>query len=115
MIPVTAETVRAVYVMLQSFPPFSRWNLPSAGKVRFVVAPLKSRWGDFDPNTHTIRISTVNVTTFLSLVTAVSHEMVHLKQDVSGKWPAKDAHNAHFKKMASHVCRHFPFFDAGNF
>lgn len=115
MIPVTAETVRAVYVMLLSFPPFSRWNLPPADEVIFVVAPLRSRWGDFDPNNHTIRISTVNVTTFLSLVTAVAHETVHLKQDISGRWPAKDAHNTHFKKMAARVCKHFPFFDIANF
>lgn len=115
MVPVTAETVRAVYVMLLCFPPFSRWSLPPPEKVNFCVAPLKSMWGDFDPNNHTIRISTVNVTTFLSLVTAVAHEMVHLKQDVSGRWPAKDAHNADFKRMAKQVCKHFPFFDPGNF
>lgn len=115
MIPVTAETVRAVYVMLLSFPPFSRWNLPPPEKVNFCVAPLKSRWGDFDPNNHTIRISTVNVTTFLSLVTAVAHETVHLKQDINGRWPAKDAHNSDFKRMAKQVCKHFPFADIGNF
>lgn len=115
MVPITPETVKAVYVMLLSFPPFSKWNLPAANKVTFVVAPLRSRWGDFDPNNHTIRISTVNVTTFLSLVTAVAHEAVHLKQDISGRWPAKDAHNAHFKKMATRVCKHFPFADIGNF
>jgi predicted metal-dependent hydrolase len=115
MIPITPETVRAVYTMLLEFPPFSKWNLPAANKVTFVVAPLKSMWGDLDPNTHTMRVSTVKVTTFLSLVTVVAHEMVHLKQDVSGRWPAKDAHNAHFTKLATRVCKHFPFFDPANF
>lgn len=113
MIPITPETVKAVYQCLLAFPPFSRWNLPS--KVVFVVEPLKSMWGDFDPNTHTIRVSTLKVTTFLSLVIVVAHEMAHLKQDIDGRWPAKDAHNAHFNRLAGKICKHFPFFDPGNF
>ncbi len=113
MIPVTAETVRAVYEMLTAFPPFNRWSLPAADKLNFAVEPLRSRWADYDPNTKTLRVSSERVSSFQSLLLAVSHEVVHVKQDLMG-WPAKDAHNADFKRMAKQVCKAFDF-DEKNF
>src|SRR6185295_14083410 len=108
-VPVTAETIRSVYVLLQSFPPFSRWNLPTVEKLNFTTAPLKSMWGDYDPRSRTIRISSAKVSTFQNLVLAVSHEIIHLKQDELGRYPVKESHNADFKRMAQQVCKAFDF------
>ena len=113
MVPVNAETVRAVYEMLTAFPPFNRWNLPAADKVNFAVAPLKSMWGDYNPQTKTLRISSAKVSSYQSLLLATAHEMVHVKQDLMG-WPAKDPHNADFKRMAAQVCKAFDM-DSANF
>lgn len=113
VIPVTAETVRAVYVMLTAFPPFSRWSMPAADKLNFAVEPLVSRWGDFDPRSMTLRISSARVSTYQSLLLAVCHEAVHVRQDMI-HWPAKDPHNALFKKLASQVCKAFEL-DPANF
>lgn len=109
---VTAEHVLAVYKMLKAFPPFCRWNLPAS--VNVDVVPFKSFRADYDPTTRTIRVSFQKITTFLCLVEAVAHEMCHLRQDMIGRWPAGDAHNADFKRMARQVCKHFPY-DPGNF
>lgn len=113
-IPVTADSIRSVYVLLLRFPPFCRWNLPPPEKLTFYVVPYKSEWGEYNPEKKTVRVSTVKVSTFLSLVEAVAHEMCHVRQDVSGRYPVKDVHNADFKRYAKQVCKHFPFFDPLN-
>ena len=112
MIPVTAETILAVYVMLKAFPPFSRWGLPA--KINTESVPYKSFRADFNPNTNTLRVSHTKVMTFHCLVEAVAHEMCHMRQDVIGRWPMRGDHNADFQRMAKQVCKHFPF-DPGNF
>ena len=112
MIPVNAETVLAVYQMLRHFPPFNRWHLPAT--VNADVVPFKSFRADYDPKTRTIRVSFRKVTTFHCLVEAVAHEMCHVRQDMMDRWPAGDAHNADFRRMAKQVCKHFPF-DPANF
>lgn len=109
---VNAEHVLAVYKMLLSFPPFSRWHLPD--KVNTAVVPFKSFRADYDPKTHTIRVSFEKITTFHCLVEAVAHEMCHIRQDRMNRWPVGDVHNADFQRMAKQVCKHFPF-DPANF
>jgi hypothetical protein len=114
MIPVTADSIRSVYVLLQAFPPFCRWSLPPPEDLTFYVVDFKSEHAEYDPNKKTIRVSTENVSTFLSLLQAVGHEMIHVRQDVSGRYPVKNVHNADFKRYARQVCKHFPFLDPLN-
>lgn len=114
MVPVTPESVSAVYEMLIQLPPFVKWGMPPVTKVNFAVEPLVSMWGDYDPRSKTIRISSAKVSTFTNLVLAVAHESCHVKQDFSNRWPVKDPHNAYFKKLASQVCRTYDF-DERNF
>lgn len=108
---VNAEHVLAVCKMLLAFHPFNRWHLPAT--VNTAVVPFKSFRADYDPKTHTIRVSFEKITTFHCLVEAVAHEMIHVRQDRIGRWPVKDAHNADFRRMAKQVCEHFPF-DSAN-
>jgi len=114
MIPVTADSIRSVYVLLQQFPPFCRWSLPPPEDLTFYVVHFKSEHAEYDPNKKTIRVSTARVSTFLSLLAAVAHEMVHLRQDVADRYPVKDMHNAEFKKCVRQICKHFPFLDPLN-
>ena len=114
MIPVTAETIKSVYVLLLQFPPFSRWNLPPPEKLTFYVVDYKTEWGEYHPVKMTVRVSTENVSTFLSLLQAVAHECIHIRQDVSGRYPVKKMHNADFKRYVKQVCKHFPFLDPMN-
>lgn len=112
-IPVTAETVRAVYVCLLNFPPFNRWSLPAPDKLTFDAVPYTSEWGEYHPEKKRLRVSMAKVSTFDNLVLAVAHEMCHVKEDVSGRW-AKKHDNAYFKRLAGQVCKHF-LFDKANF
>lgn len=112
-IPVTADTVKAVYTCLLSFPPFCRWNLPSPDKLTFDAVPYTSEWGEYHKEKKRLRVSTAKVSTFQNLVLAVAHEMVHVKEDVAGKWSQKHD-NAYFKRLAGQVCRTFEF-DEKNF
>ena len=114
MIPVTADTIKSVYVMLLSFPPFCRWNLPPAENLTFYVVPFTSEHAEYDPNKKTLRVSVVRVSTFLSLIAAVAHEMAHVRQDYAGRWPVKNVHNAEFHKLTQQICKHFPFLDPLN-
>lgn len=114
MVPVNADTARAVYTMLREFPPFCRWSLPEADKLNFACEALTSRWADYDPNTKTLRVSTAKLSKFQSLLVAVAHEMCHVRQDFSGRWPAKNHHDAFFKEMTQQVCKSFDF-DPANF
>lgn len=112
-IPVTADTVKAVYTCLLAFPPFNRWRLPLPDSLTFYAVPYTSEWGEYNAERKTLRISMAKVSTFQSLVLAVAHEMVHVREDVAGRW-AKKHDNAYFKKLADQVCRTFEF-DRANF
>lgn len=112
---ITPEKVSAVYTMLLSMEPFCRWSLPAAKSITFAVADLKSRRGDWDPNTKTLRVSTVCITTFLGLVGVVAHEMCHVRQQkLCRLTDANDGHQTDFKKMTAQICKEFPF-DPGHF
>ncbi len=108
MIPVTKETVEATYTWLLHFPPFNRWNLPAAERLNFAVDHLKSMWADYDPETKTVRVSSAKVSTYPSLLQAVAHEMIHVREDAVGKW--SDKHDtAFFKRSVKLVCKHWGF------
>lgn len=115
MIPVTADSIRSVYVLLLAFPPFCRWSLPKSDELTFYTVDFISEEAEYDPNRNSIRVSTATVSTFLSLLAAVAHEMAHLRQNVAGRYPVKRMHNADFKKYARQICKHFPFLDPLNF
>lgn len=113
---ITPEKVRAVYQMLLSLEPFDKWNLSAANRITFAVAPLKSRRGDWDPNTNTLRVSTVCITTFPALVAVVMHEICHVRQQRLCRLPdSADGHNGDFNRMRDQICKHHGFLDPGIF
>ena len=113
---ITIEKVRAVYTMLLQMEPFNRWSLPAENQITFALAPLTGRRGDWDPNTHTLRVSTACITTFLGLVGVVAHEICHIRQQMIGRSPeANGGHNKEFHRMAGQICKEFPFLDFGHF
>ena len=112
---ITPEKVKAVYTMLLTMEPFLNWTMPAAKSITFAVAPLKSRRGDWDSNTKTLRVSTECITTFLGLVGVVAHEMIHVRQQQMCRLPdSAEGHNGDFRRMTSQICKEFPF-DPGHF
>lgn len=112
---ITPEKVRAVYQMLLQMEPFNNWTFHAVSQITFAVAPLKSRRGDWDSNTKTLRVSTVCITTFLGLVGVVAHEMIHVRQQQMCRLPdSAEGHNGDFTRMTLQICKEFPF-DPGHF
>lgn len=108
MLPITPTTVKATYTWLKTFPPFNKWRLPNPEKLNFSVESLKSRWADYDPETKTLRVSSARVSTYHSLIQAVAHEMIHVKEDLAGRW--SDKHDTvYFKSRCKTICKHWGF------
>lgn len=100
--------------MLKELPPFNRWTLPESSRLMFEITDHSSRFGDYSSAAKTIRVSLLRVQSFQGLLKTVAHEMIHVNQDFTGKWPKRNAHNAAFCKKAKQVCEIFNF-DPGEF
>jgi hypothetical protein len=115
-LPITSDRLAAVYDMLQTFPPFSRWGLPKAQDVKFHVAKTV-RWHAawwIEGNTHHIEVSGKKHAHLASLVCSMAHEMIHVRQRIAKTETNGTEHNAEFKHLGTLVCRRFGF-DAGQF
>jgi len=108
MVPVTPATLKATYEWLLAFPPFSRWKLPPARKITFYVTDFVSEWAQFDCDKMTLRVSTAGVGSYDMLIKVMAHEMIHVREHVSGKWAHKHD-SAFFKQARAMVCKHFGF------
>jgi hypothetical protein len=108
MIPVTAETIRATYEWLSHFPPFCRWHLPPAKKITFYVTDFVSEVAEYDHIKKTLRVSTANVGTYDMLIRVMAHELIHVREHVSGKWTVKHD-SAFFRQSRAMICKHFAF------
>ena len=116
--PITETTMKAMYSMLREIPPFSKWGLPPKGSVTFLTFKTKEsvkrrgtllgEYGHFYPGgnkgkRHGIRIN--KGCNFHELLSVMGHEMVHLKQEVSGTLVKGECHDKNFRRMASQVCK----------
>lgn len=100
---VTPEIAEAMYNLLRSMRPFSKWNLPDSDQVGFHINGLKGEMGShlYHTDAHHIRLSQRHVRDFESLSTTVAHEVIHMKQLMDGK---KRDHGNYFKQHAFQVC-----------
>lgn len=108
---VTPQRIREAYSFLRECPPFSRWGLPDAAELRFEVLHSRDH-AEFDPTQrrHAIRVNPMTHLTLEQLFGSVAHEMVHLRQEMTGRYPVKrDAHNADFRRWAKQVCHSLGF------
>lgn len=105
----TVEMLRHTYEMLRAMQPFHRWSLPVAHKIKFSVTRHGEEFGAYiGPSPHEIRVSRVMVKSAYMLIETMAHEMVHLRQCVSGsKTGGGDCHEGpEFEALADTVCKH---------
>lgn len=112
-LPLTPETLAAAYDYLRTTPPFDKWSLPESEDVKFKVTRSR-RWFaryHWNGNRHTIEVSTNSVAYSSTLLSKMSHEMVHLhleelNMDNRG---GPDTHSGAFRRLAEDVCKFHGF------
>ena len=108
----TPKRLRAVYTLLQQAPPFDRWGLPPPTEVKFEVLSDEDH-GEYSVDWDDRHYIAINADTHLTLhqvLESVAHEMIHLRQQMLGRFPGqKDAHNAEFRRLRRVVCRALGF------
>jgi hypothetical protein len=103
-ISATPELCAHVYTMLRATPPFSRWKLPVADDVVFVVTGTTNKLGEyFWRPVHRIEISQPRHGTLHSLTRTMAHEMVHMREYLTGE-RMDVSHGAAFNRLAKQVC-----------
>jgi hypothetical protein len=111
-LPLNAEMVERAYRYLCCTPPFHRWRMPS--DVKFRVKKLQRDYASYqwDGARHVITISASAVGHSETLLQKLSHEMIHMRLEETGRESRRggqDTHNAEFRRMAAIVCRHHGF------
>ena len=103
-IKLNIEMLAHCYDMLAATSVMSKWNLPPSEDIKFKLVPRKKYFGRYiyDGGDHIIEISTKGVGTFNTLVSTMSHEMIHLHQSTLDIPVADDAAFEFFAEM---VCK----------
>lgn len=88
--------------MLAGISPIRAWRLPPSHKVDIRVRPLKDCYGTYEPDPHTIVISSEKNGHLDTLIRTMAHEMVHLKLYLKGdtQW---NLHEPSFIELADQV------------
>lgn len=116
-LPLTPDMLAAAYDFLRATPPFRGWKLPESDDVEFYVLTTHDRLGhyrayhkrDADGCFGEIAISARRVGHSAPLIYRMSHEMVHLYQEVKRTTTPNTEHNAEFYRLAERVCRYHGF------
>ena len=108
-LPITPESIAALYDALRQFQPFKGWNLPESDEVEFHVTQERSVYGTYHfGEAHAITVSEAVVGHWSTLTETMAHEMIHLHQSIRGT-QSKAEHNHEFKRLAIRVCKAFGF------
>ena len=102
----TPETLKAVYDMLCTVPPFDKWNMPDSDEMHFTVcrSPNKLGWCVFSKNKWSVAISIGTVTRLNLLICTMMHEMIHVHEGNVNIDRNDVQHSRAFKKWAAQVC-----------
>jgi hypothetical protein len=112
----TPEMLAHAYEYLCCSEPFIKFNMPPADDCKFLVIKTSDRFAHYQlvGDVHHIAVSTKFVDRHITLLSTMSHEMVHLHIRRSGI-RQRHAHGRAFSKLADLVCSHHPEFDRLNF
>jgi len=99
---ITDQSIKDTYSMLRRLPPFNQWNLPPAYKIKFKVIPDFKFMGEMHMKPYKMLIGTKHQEHFVTLVTTVAHEMIHLALYLEGV-PSYNVHGRKFKEKAHQV------------
>lgn len=99
----TPDMLAAGYDFLRTTAPFSRWRLPESDEVGFHVVRDAALSVDFgvEQGIPFIRVSEVNNGLAITLLATLAHEMIHLRQHLTGD---REHHGVRFQRMAARVC-----------
>jgi len=99
----TPDLLAAGYDFLRASEPFKGWKLPESDDIGFHVVRDPKMHADFgiEKGVPTIRVSENGAGHTVTLLAALAHEIIHLRQHLTGK---RDTHGASFKAMAKRVC-----------
>lgn len=112
----TPELLGHAYDYLCCTEPFSKWNMPPSEDIKFLVIKTADRFAHYQlvDGVHNIAVSTRWVNRHQSLLSTLSHEMVHLHVRSAGI-RQRNAHGKVFQRLADEVCKHHVEFDRLNF
>ena len=99
---ITDKTIKSMYSLLRSMPPFNRWNLPPAYKIKFKVVHDLPLLGHMHMKPFKMEIGTKHQEHFESVLTTVAHEMVHLSLFIDG-CPSFNQHRKAFRMKTAQI------------
>ena len=102
----TERQLRATYTYLSQLPPFNKWKMLDEYRIEFVVNRASMTCGMYEPDPHTISVSSVSNVSHMDVLKTVAHEVIHLTLERQGKGGHED-HNDDFLAMAREVCESF--------
>ena len=110
----TPDLLSAAYTFMRASEPFKAWKMPPAHVVKFKVVRDPKMHADFgmEGGRPVIRVSANGAGTTVTLLSVMAHEMIHYRQQLTGK---KDTHGASFQAMAKRVCAVHGCFDPKTF
>lgn len=112
-LPLSKEILAAAYDFLAVTPPFNKWNMPPSDEIGFKVSRSRSRFGFYrwDGTRHTITISSNSVAYSGTLMSTLSHEMIHLHLEELGMdgRGGTNTHTGAFRSLAEEVCKYHGF------
>jgi len=108
-LPLTPDILEGVYEFLRRCPPFRGWKLPEPDAVEFTVLGARDREAHYTrykgTDEHIIGVSSNRVGLLPTLIVAMGHEMIHLKQAVTKTETPGVQHNAEYRRIAKQVCQ----------
>ena len=99
---ITERTIKSMYSLLRSMPPFNKWNLPPAYKIKFKVDHNLPLMGQMDVEKKIMTIGTKHQEHFETVLTTVAHEMVHLSLYIDG-CPSFNQHRKAFRMKTAQI------------
>lgn len=99
---ITDKTIKSMYSLLRSMPPFNKWNLPPAHKIKFKVRHDLDLLGHMYMKPFKMEIGTKHQEHFESVLTTVAHEMVHLSLFIDG-CPSFNQHRKAFRMKTAQI------------
>ena len=112
-LPLTPEMLAAAYDFLSLTPPFDRWNMPPSEEVAFKVSRSRKWFARYywSGSRHTIEVSSNSVAYSGTLLSKISHEIIHMHLEEMGMdgRGGTDTHTGAFRSLAEEVCRYHGF------
>lgn len=99
---ITDQSIKAIYIMLRKLPPFNKWNLPTASKIKFKANHELPFLGEMHVKPYKMVIGSKHQEHFETIITTVAHEMIHLALYLEGV-PSYNKHLRKFKEKSHEV------------